>query len=225
MKHRFNVLIACEESATVRTAFESLPEAGRFNVWSADVLPSAIPSKKHYQGDVMDILFREKWDLLIGFPPCTYLTYAGMGNWYDEGRAMKRIKAAEFFMQLYDCGIKHVCIENPQGIMMKIFRNPDQEIHPYYFGDNELKRTHLWLKNLPCLEYSYLQPSLFGDHVLKPEPYQIQLCKSTGRFKKRYFTDATIHKGLKSSKEKSKTFPGVARAMAAQWSKFLIENY
>ncbi len=224
MKQQFKVLIACEYSAMVRTAFEQLPEAGLFNVWSADILPSDVPSKKHYQGDVMNILFRENWDLLIGFPECRYLTYAGMSSWYQEGRAMKRIQAAMFFMQLYDSGIKHICIENPQGIMSKIFREPDQEIHPYFFGDNEMKRTQLWLKNLPCLTYDYLQPSLFGDHVVKPKPYSIQRRKKTGQIKFRYFHDMLFSKETRSI-ERSKTFPCVARAMAEQWSKFLIENY
>jgi len=224
MKHRFNILIGCEYSATVRTAFEKLPNADLFNVWSADILPSDIPGGNHYQGDVLDILNSQSWDLLIAFPPCTYLTYAGMSHWYDEGRALNRSKAAMFFMQLYDSSVKHVCIENPQGIMNKIFRPPDQIVHPYYFGDNDMKRTCLWLKNLPALNHSYLQPSLFGDYVVKPKPIHSNINKKTGKMKNRYFTDSFIDGKFKTSLQKSKTFPGIAQAMAEQWSNYLIEN-
>lgn len=119
--------------------------------------------------------------MAIFFPPCTYLTYAGMANWYDKGRAEKRIEAASFFMQCYNAPIQHICVENPQGIMDKIFRKHDQEIHPYYFGEPQMKRTHLWLKNLPLLQYR-LQTDLFETKTASVKP----LPK-----KGRYFTDST----------------------------------
>ena len=213
------ILTACEYSGTVRDAFA---DKG-WEAWSCDELPS---DKKgnHYQGNVLDIL-NENWDLLIGFPPCTYLTYAGMSNWYDEGRAMKRIKAAEFFMKLYDAKIKYVCIENPQGIMTKIFREPNQCIHPYFFGDKDMKRTNLWLKNLPLLNY-VLKDNLFFERTAsdKPEPYQIQFRKKTGQKKNRYFTDSITEGKLKTGHEKSKFFKGIANAMAEQWTSFILNN-
>lgn len=210
------VLIACEYSGVVRTAFEHLG----WDAWSCDILPSEIPGK-HVVGDALEVLNNE-WDMLIAFPPCTYLTYAGMRFWYDEGRAIKRIKAAEFFMNLYDAPIKHVCIENPQGIMSKIFREPDQTIHPYYFGESHMKRTCLWLKNLPKLKYN-LQDNLFEVKTSadKPKPVSAVFNKKTGRMKYRHFTDIINNGKLKSGLERSRTFNSIANAMAIQWTDFL----
>ena len=206
------VLIACEYSGLVREAFRRLGH----EALSCDLLPTEIPGN-HYQGNVFDII-KEDWDLMIAFPPCTFLTYAGMGNWYDEGRAMLRIKAAEFFMKLWESPINKICIENPRGIMNKIFRTPDQVVHPYYFGDRDMKRTCLWLKNLPPLKYQ-LHDDLFSNRtaVDKPEPIRIEMRKKTGQIKKRYFTDAFIDGHFKSAYDKSKTFPSIANAMAEQW--------
>ena len=175
------VLVACEFSGIVREAFK----AKGHDAWSCDLLPTEIPGQ-HIQGDVLEII-NNGWDMMIAHPPCTYLSYVGMRNWYDEGRAMKRIKAAEFFMKMYDAPIKHICVENPRGIMSKIFREPDMVIHPYYFGEREMKRTNLWLKNLPVLEYR-LEDNLFGIKTAtdKPEPVNVQLRKATSRIKKRY---------------------------------------
>ena len=205
------VLVACEFSGIVREAFK----AKGHDAWSCDLLPTEIPGQ-HIQGDVLEII-NNGWDMMIAHPPCTYLSYAGMRNWYDEGRAMKRIKAAEFFMKMYDAPIKHICVENPRGIMSKIFREPDMVIHPYYFGEREMKRTNLWLKNLPVLEY-HLEDNLFGIKTAtdKPEPVNVQLRK-TGRIKKRYFTDGISNGKLKTEHEKSKSFQSISNAMAKQW--------
>lgn len=213
------VLIACEYSGIVRSAFTRLG----WDAWSCDLLPTEIPGQ-HLQCSALDVL-NDGWNLLLAFPPCTYLTYAGMRNWYDEGRAMKRIKAAEFFMQMYDAPVPHVCVENPQGIMAKIFREPDMTIHPYYFGEAEMKRTCLWLKNLPKLEYRFVD-DLFGSKTAtnKPQPKRVELCKKTGKFKNRYFNDTFVNGKLKSGHERSKTFQSIANAMAEQWSNYLIEN-
>jgi len=206
------VLIACEYSGTVREAFN---KAGH-DAWSCDILSTEIPGN-HYQGDVLEIL-NLNWDLMIAHPPCTFLTYAGMNNWYDDGRAMNRIKAAELFMKLWEAPIEKICVENPRGIMSKIFREPDQEIHPYFFGEREMKRTCLWLKNLPKLEYAKSE-TLFEKQTAtdKPEPSFIAIRKKTGRMKKRYFTDTMVDGRYKTSKEKSKSFNSIAVAMATQW--------
>jgi hypothetical protein len=219
MIKKLKVLIACEYSGIMRTAFA---EQG-WDAWSCDLLPTEIPGN-HLIGNVMDII-SDGWDLMIAHPPCTYLTYAGMGNWYDKGRAMKRIQAADFFMQLYETPVPYICVENPQGIMSKIFRQPDQTIHPYYFGEQEMKRTCLWLKNLPPLEYS-LEDNLFGKKTAteKPLPTNRTFCKKTGKMKNRYFTDAITNGRLKTGKEKSKSFASIAKAMAAQWTKHIIGN-
>lgn len=221
------VLIACEYSGIVRSAFAKLG----WEAWSVDLLDTEIPTElcpdengngwgNHIKGDALSVI-NHGWDLLIGFPPCTYLAYTGIRYWHDEGRAMKRIKAAEFFMKIYDAPVGLVCVENPLGIMSKIFREPDMIIHPYYFGEREMKRTCLWLKGLPKLEY-HLDDNLFGNRTAteKPQPKRIELCKKTGRMKNRYFTDIIVNGRLKTGLEKSKTFQSIANAMAKQWTAF-----
>jgi site-specific DNA-cytosine methylase len=215
------VLVACEESQTVCKEFRRLGH----EAYSCDVQEcSGGHPEWHLQYDVFDVI-NDGWDMMLAFPPCTFLTYAGMANWYDEGRALSRIKAAEFFMRLYESPIKYVAVENPQGIMAKIFREPDQIIHPYYFGDREMKRTCLWLKNLPLLKYE-LEDTLFGEKtaVEKPKPSFLGVHKRTGKVKPRYYTDSYDKRyRFKSPQEKSKTFPGIARAMAEQFSEFYRE--
>lgn len=211
MKTPKKILLACEESQIVCKAFR---EKGH-EAYSCDLLPcSGGHPEWHIQGDVLDII-NDGWDMGIFFPPCTYLSYAGMANWYDEGRAMKRIKAAEFFMQLWESPIEKICLENPQGVMSQIFRKPDMVIHPYYFGDRDMKRTGLWLKNLPKLYYQ-IEDDLFGKKTAtqKPKPTLTYVRKKTGKIKKSYWHDAQI---LMSGYERSKTFPGIAAAMAEQW--------
>lgn len=215
-----SVLIACEYSGIVRTAFEQIG----WSAVSCDLLPTEMPGN-HYQGDVMDII-NDSWDLMIAFPPCTYLTYAGMRDWQKIERVKERIKAADFFMKLYNADIPHICVENPRGIMYKIFRQPDQEIHPYYFGDNDMKRTGLWLKNLPVLKYQ-LQPDLFNPSIKpkhKPEPIQVQIRKKTGRKVNRYRSDATNTKHFMNGQERSRFFPSIAKAMAEQWTEYIFSN-
>jgi site-specific DNA-cytosine methylase len=233
-----NIFIACEYSGRVRDAFEN---AG-WNAWSCDLLPTESEqtkqSGKHIQGDVFDA-YDSLWlencpDMLIAFPPCTYLTFAGNAKWLQEGRTMKRIDAAKFFMQIYELPVEFLCVENPQGVMTNIFRKPDQIIHPYYFGDREMKRTCFWLKNLPPLKYT-LDNNLFGEEVTateKPKPHYRTLHKKTGRMKNRYFCDGYFEgkddkeKKLqfRTGKEKSLTFPSVANAMAEQWTEFFINQ-
>ena len=227
------ILIACEYSGTIRDAFA---DKG-WDAWSCDILPTEKPGN-HIQGDALDVI-NEGWDMMIGHPPCTYLAYSGMNNWYDEGRALKRAQAAVFFMQLYDAPIEHVCIENPRCVMTHILRKADQEIHPYYWANQynlphcrQMKRTALWLKNLPKLTYKkprkkeLVQVELFRSQPTateKPEPIQVQIRKKNGRKKNRYFTDSIVN-GVKSGHEKSKSFESIARAMADQWTDFYLNK-
>lgn len=198
------VLVACEFTGLIRDAFA---ERGH-DAWSCDLRPSE-RSGQHYQGDVRDIL-AEAWDLMIAHPPCQYLTRAANHVWNEPGRAEKREKALEFFIMLYDAPIRSVCIENPVGYANTAFRKPNQIIHPYYFGDRELKRTCLWLRGLSNLWY-WRQPNLFGEAIMTayPEPTYVD---KTPRKKKRYFTDANH-----GDKARSRSFPSVAAAMAGQW--------
>ena len=148
---------------------------------------------------------------MIAHPPCTYLSYAGIAHWNKPGRCELRLKALDFFRQLYEAPINRICLENPKGCASPTIAKYTQEIQPYYFGDSEIKTTWLWLINLPPLKHYEI--STFYDnktHVPKPEPISID---NTPRQKKRYFTDAKI----RDPYERSKTFPGIANAMANQW--------
>lgn len=199
------VLIACEYSGTVRSEFEKLGH----DAWSCDILPSDIPGK-HYQGSVLDIL-NDGWDLMIGHPPCTYLSFAGNRVWYTSGRAQKRLDALDFFLRLWESPINQICLENPMGIVDRVIEKHTQIVHPYYFGDREMKKTCLWLKNLPKLIH-IKESDLFSQitHSEKPDP-QFELVSKEGKIKKEYFTYC------KTAHERSKTFPGIAKAMAEQW--------
>lgn len=190
------VLVACEYSGVVRDAFL---DVGCHAV-SCDLLPSESDRGEHYKGDVLDIL-DNGWDMLIGFPPCTYLTAAGAVRMYPGGklnfsRYLKGVEAADFFRSLLSCGIGRVCLENPRP--MKIFNLPpcSQEIHPYYFGEPFSKRTYLWLQNLPRLR-----------STCKVRVYES--CKTSSWFNKG---------GKERQKKRARTFSGVAAAMADQWS-------
>jgi hypothetical protein len=136
----------------------------------------------------------------------------------------------EFFMKLYDAPISRVCVENPVGYPNSHFRKPNQVIHPYYFGERQLKRTCLWLRNLPPLWF-WTQDDLFGKRTATeyPEPLYVHERRpgrhyKGGETKKRYFTDAkAMVNGDKivSARERSRTFQGIADAMANQWGALL----
>jgi len=166
----------------------------------------------HIKGDVLKAI-EEDWDMLIAFPPCTYLSCVQTHLCRsDSARVLKRIDAAHFFMQLMNSNIDKIAIENPAGVMKHIFRDPDQTIHPYFFGDPQMKRTCLWLKNLPKLKHTSSN-NLFENktHVAKPKP-SFSWINKDGKNKNEYFTYS------KNAKERSKTFPGIAKAMATQWA-------
>jgi len=177
---------------------------------SCDLLPTESPGP-HYQGDVFDIV-GNGWDLLVGFPPCTYLTYAGAANWNDEGRAELREHALKFFLALYNAPVPHVALENPRGYACKAFRRPDQEINPFEFGTPERKRICLWLNNLP---------PLFATSIVEAPPKAEYVRKSGARAGQIY--RAYFHQG-KNAKERAKFFPSVADAMADQWGSLLTER-
>lgn len=203
------VLVACEKSGRVREAFAWLGH----DAWSCDVQASDIPGN-HIQDDVLNRL-ADGWDLMIAHPPCQYLSYAGMASWHKPGRDALRHAAAEFFMALVNAPINKICLENPRGYMSKYYRQCDQVIHPWYFGEPQMKRTCLWLKNLPKLEWTK-ENDLFGlaTATTKPAPRYLTLDSKTNKFKKRYFTDSL------SSYQKQKrsiTFQAIAEAMAKQW--------
>jgi hypothetical protein len=213
-----NILIACEYSGIVRTAFEKYENT---NVWSCDLLETDIPTKKHYIGNVKEILYSIHCDLLIAFPPCTYLTSSGLylcdiEKYGDKAirRIRERNKAINFFLDLYESPIKHICIENPTGHINTNVLKHNQLINPYFFGERERKRTCLWLKNLPLLKH-YKQDDLFNNktHTLLPDPYSIDKTSN----KNRYFTDCIKNNKILTAHERNKTFKSIADEMAKQW--------
>lgn len=152
---------------------------------------------------------------MIAHPPCTYISYAATAYWNQTGRPRKRLDALDFFLKLLEAPIEKICIENPLGCADNIIRKYDQIINPYYFGDPHLKRTCLWLKNLPPLTWT-LHDTLFekASGIEKPEPIYTDL-----KGKKRYFTDAISGRNGEGSsfKKRSVFWPGIAKAMADQW--------
>jgi len=200
------VLIACEYSGTVRDAFAL---RGHFAM-SCDLLPTE-SAGPHFQGDVFKII-NDEWDLLIACPPCTYISYAGTAHWNNPGRCEKRLEALEFFRKLWEAPIEKICIENPKGCASPTIAKYSQEIQPYYFGDEQLKTTWLWLKRLGKLQH-FEQDTLFSSrtHTEKPGPDYVD---ESG--KKRYFVDA-MKGGNDRAKNRAKFWPGIANAMAQQW--------
>lgn len=157
-------------------------------------------------------LLKMKWDMIIAFPPCTYLTVTG-NRWFDEEkygetarqRKKDRIEAIKFFMAFANADCEKIAIENPIGVMSHIWRKPNQIIQPYEFGHRERKATCLWLKGLPLLR---------PTKIVKPE---IIHHKSGRTDSKWHFETISLPKEERS-KIRSKTFPGIAKAMAEQWA-------
>lgn len=200
------ILIACEFSGIVRDAFTALGH----DATSCDLLPTEKPGK-HIQGDVLEIL-NDGWDMMIAHPPCTHLTCSG-ARWFEQKRKDGRQQEGiNFFMLFTNTNIPKVAIENPIGIMSTIYRKPSQIIHPYYFGDEFQKTTCLWLKNLPKLKH-FAKTDLFDEatHVGRGD----MVTFSSGKRMAKWIADS-FHK-KEGQKIRSKTFPGIAAAMAQQW--------
>ena len=203
------VLVACEESQVVTKAFRKL---GAW-AYSCDVQRcSGGHPEWHRQQDV-SCLLHNGWDLIIAFPPCTYLTSAG-NRWFnierygDEAieRRKKRDAALKFVTNIYNCPCKHVVIENPLGWLNTHFRKPDQIIQPYWFGETESKRTCLWLKNVPRLKKTNIvKPKIYARFKTGPKKGQPIYGVSYMKFAK------------DRGKIRSVTSKGVAAAMAEQW--------
>lgn len=203
------ILVACEYSGTVRRAFAALGH----KVMSCDLLPPEDNSPAHYQGDVFDLLGDGwYWDLMIAHPPCTFLTNAGVCHLYkdrkkENGFATERWdemhKGAEFFRRLMAANVERICIENPimhGHAKALIGKQQTQTIQPYMFGHLERKATCLWLKGLP-----ELQPTnnVYGEMMKLPKNKRERL--------------HYLSPGPDRWKERSRTYQGIADAMAAQW--------
>lgn len=205
-----SILIACEESQVVTKEFRALG----LEAYSCDILPcSGGRPEWHLQQDIGPLL-KDDWDMIIAFPPCTYLSNAGIG-WFNEDkhgakaveRKANRIKAMEFVMNIFNSPCYKIAIENPVGWLNSHFRKPDQIIQPYWFGDTESKRTCLWLKGLPKLTHT---------KIVKPKIYAYY---KTGK-KKGQPIYGTSYLPFSEDRAiiRSKTFLGIAKAMAGQWA-------
>lgn len=200
------MLVACEFSGTVRDAFT----ARGHDAWSCDLLPTESQGN-HIQVDALEVI-NDGWDLMIAHPPCTYFSRAA-GRWlYSPDRLIKTEQAFRFVQKLWGAPIAKIAIENPPGWLCTNWQRPTQKIHPYYFGDREMKETCLWLKNLPSLYYS-LTDSLFERRTAtdKPVPLSSRM-GSDGKIKNKYFVSR-----MTNAKDRSRTFPSIAKAMAEQW--------
>lgn len=237
MKRKLNILVACEESQAVCCAFRKLGH----NAFSCDLLEcSGGHPEWHFNHDVTLVLDKTdltlqdgsqahiegEWDIMIGHPPCTYLAVSG-AKWYyhpDDknlpveqrrphpkfpNRAKDREDGIAFFMLLANADVKRIAIENPVGVMSSKWRKADQAVQPYMFGDPYSKNTCLWLKNLKPLHPSK-ETKDKGERVLfksgksQPKWYSDALCKAKSTEERRTL--------------RSKTFPGIARAIAEQWT-------
>lgn len=195
------VLVACEYSGAVRNTFAALG----WDAWSCDLLPTDAPGQ-HFQGDVRTML-TQKWDILLAFPPCTYLCSSGM-HWTVRGLRDPQLTedALDFVKLLMDADVKHVAIENPVGAISTRIRKPDCIIHPWQHGHPESKTTCLWLKNLPALKpTNVIEKPANGRWENQCANGQNKLAPSPDRWKKR-----------------SKTYQGIADAMAEQWSAYAL---
>lgn len=234
---KLNILVACEESQTVTKELRKLGH----NAFSCDLLTcSGGHPEWHFNEDVFKIIdqkggelqngeiqiLENSWDMMIAHPPCTYLAVSG-AQWYyhpeDKDMPIKsrrphprypdRIKdreeAIRFFLDLANAPIEKIAIENPIGIISTSWRKPDQVVQPFMFGDEARKTTCLWLKNLPKLEPTEIVDE--GERIYF----------KSGKSQPKWYSDAFVK--AKSNEERrtlrSKTFPGMARAMALQWTK------
>lgn len=197
------ILIGCEYSGAVRDAFISLGH----DAMSCDFLPTESPGP-HYQGNVFDII-GNGWDIGIFHPPCTYMASSGLHwNKKDPTRQKKTEESLEFVRMLLGCGIRHIALENPIGCISTRIRKPNQIIQPWQFGHPESKATCLWLENLPPLVPTNVLSKPIGGRWENQTPSgQNNLGPSKDRWKIR-----------------SRTYKGIADAMARQWSDFVRKN-
>jgi hypothetical protein len=202
MKKPLRVLVACECTGEVRRAFRALGHSA----YSCDLKPSEDNSPYHITGDVLPLL-AEPWDLLIAHPPCTHLAVSGARWWKDK--EVEQRKAIWFFLELANANVPHICVENPVGLMSTQWKKPDQIIQPWEHGHPHEKRTCLWLRDLPLLR---------PTRVVTPEPRHVT--KSGRSLPPWYNLPPSPERGAL----RSRTFPGIARAMARQYSTYILRS-
>jgi site-specific DNA-cytosine methylase len=188
------VLIACEYSGTVREAFRRRGH----DAWSCDLLETEIPGN-HVQGDVLKLIEEQAFDLMIAHPPCTHLAVSGARHFEAKRASGVQDEALAFVRALLAAPIPRIALENPVSIISSRVRKPDQIIQPWQYGHGETKATCLWLKGLPLLQPSDIVPGR-SDRIHKMSP------------------------GPNRWKERSRTYQGIADAMAAQWGAASVDD-
>jgi hypothetical protein len=213
------VLVACEFSGIVRDAFL----AKGHDAWSCDILPTEKPGP-HIQDDILKHL-DEGWDLMIAHPPCTHLSSSG-ARWFTE-KQIEQDLAIEFFIMLADYPISKIAVENPIGIMSTRYRKPDQIIQPWMFGHDASKSTCLWLNGLPKLRPTNIIDPIYGcscgmrfEYTLGK--YGCPNCHGEGKVKQIYGNQTpsgqnNLGPSPDRAKNRSRTYTGIAQAMAEQW--------
>jgi site-specific DNA-cytosine methylase len=208
------ILIACEESQAVTIEFRKLGH----EAFSCDLLPcSGGHPEWHYQQDVFEVI-EKGWDLMIAHPPCTFLSVSGAAHLYNKDKTpnLERYKnqaeALDFVQRLMDANIDKIVIENPVSVISTKIRKPDQIIQPWMFGQEATKTTCLWIKNLP---------KLVPTNIVSRGEFFEWADKKTGKIKRQPLWYYQALQKAKSPAERrtlrSKTFKGIAEAMAAQW--------
>ena len=183
------VLIACEFSGRVRDAFVKRGH----DAWSCDLRETEVPGN-HIQRDALEAIAGQNWDLLVAHPPCTHLAVSG-ARWFaakNRDHPEWQADAIKFFLAMVNADVPLIAVENPICIMSRIWRKPDQVIQPWQFGHGETKSTCLWLKNLPLLKPTNIVSGR-ADRIHRMRP------------------------GPERERERSRTYEGIAEAMAAQW--------
>ena len=215
------ILVGCEESQTICKAFRALGH----EAFSCDLLPeSGGHPEWHLQMDIFEAIKLKDWDLLVAHPPCTFLAGSAV-QWLSHPedkelpfedrrphpkyptRRQDMLDSVEFVKALYNCSIPRVAIENPVGLLSSKFRKPDQIIQPYMFGDEATKTTCLWLRNVPNLKPTHIVGK--GDRVTF----------KSGKSHPKWYADALANAKTKQERQtlRSKTFQGIANAIADQW--------
>jgi len=212
------ILIACEESQAITKAFRKLG----FEAYSCDLLPcSGGHPEWHIQGDALQEAYSGEYDLMVAHPPCTYLAVSGNRWLYNkdgsrnEERWQNQAEALDFVRDLMTAPIKHIAIENPISVISSQIRKPDQIIQPWQFGDEAQKSTCLWLKNLPKLEHTKIVgKGEFDEWVSK---------KGKRKRQAKWYTEALTKSKTAEERRtlRSKTFPGIANAIAQQWGEII----
>jgi site-specific DNA-cytosine methylase len=201
------ILVACEESQAVTIELRKLGH----EAYSADIQDCTGGHPEwHIKGDVLGLLC-DNWDMIIAFPPCTHLSGAGAPSWKAKQADGRQQAAIDFVYKIRDADCPLIAIENPTGKLNTHWRKPDQIINPFQFGDPFKKRTCLWLKGLP---------KLTETNLVEPKFHYTSNSTRGGKLKDgtRKKSALPIFKSWDSAKERSKTFSGIARAMANQWT-------